>query len=182
MKYEIGQEVWQATWDAQPARVECPDCAGTARVRVMLPDDTIVSIECEGCRRGYEPSTGWLRVFDRKPIAKLVTIAGVEIENGKTEWRTSASYRVEECNLFDNEADAMTRAQAMAQEADREERDRVNQKERPLKSWAWHAHYHRREIKDAQRRIEHHTARLAVANKKAKADKPALSSTMGEAT
>ncbi len=173
MKYEIGQEVWRASWDSETSYIECPDCAGTARVRVMLPDDSIVSIECEGCRHGYYGSDGRIHAYDRKATAKLVCVTGLEMRDGKTEWQTSDSYRVGEEDLFDNEADALARAQALAAVADREERDRINRKERPLKSWVWHVHYHRRCIREAQRQIEHHTARLAVANVKAKQKEPA---------
>ncbi len=168
MKYEIGQEVWRASFDSADAYVVCPDCGGTARVRVMLPDDTIVSIECEGCRHGYSGSDGRIHVYDRRPVARLVNILGLEMRDGKTEWQTSDSYRVGEEDLFDTEVEAMTRARAIAADHDREERDRVNRKEKPLKSWAWHAHYHRSCIKEAERQIAYHTARLNVAKVKAK--------------
>lgn len=167
-QYEIGQQIWEATWEATQAYVACPDCAGTARVRVMLPDDTIVSVECQGCCKGYEGSDGRIMVYDRQPLAQLVTITGVEIENDKIEWRTDRSYRVTEDHLFESEAHALVAAQAMAAAADREERERVNSKENPLKSWAWNAHYHRKCIRDAEKQISYHTARLAVAKVKAK--------------
>lgn len=171
MKYEIGQPIWRASWDAATDYVPCPDCAGTARVRVMLPDDSIVSVECEGCRNGYEGSSGYLKVYCRKATAKLTSITGVEMRDGKTEWQTADCYRTSEEDLFLSEAEAVARALVIAARADKEERDKINQKEKPLKSWAWHAHYHRREIKEAQRRIEYHSGKLAVASKKAKEDR-----------
>jgi hypothetical protein len=173
MKYQIGQEVWFAGFDSVRTYVECPDCGGSARVRVMLPDDTIVSIACEGCREGYNGSWGRIRVYTRKPTCELVTLTGVEIEGEKAEWRALNHYRMSEDDLFDNEADCMVAAQAKADRYDQEERDRINHKEKPLKSWAWHAHYHRKQIKDAEKNIEYHKARLAVASLKAKADKVA---------
>lgn len=176
MKYEIGQQVWRATFDSREAFVVCPDCAGTGRLRVMFADDTVVSIECAACGPGYNPPTGRIKVYDRQPAARLTTITGVEISAGKTEWRTSDSYIVQDEDLFDNEADCLVRAQAIATEYDRAERERVNKKEKDTKTWGWNAHYHRREIKDAQRRIEYHTAKLAVASLKAKEDKALLPS------
>lgn len=171
MKYAIGQQVWYASFEATTAFVECPDCGGTTRVRVMLPDDTIVSVECEGCRHGCEGSDGRIRVYTRAPKCELVTITGVEIEGDKCEWRGYQHYRMSEDDIFDSEADCMVAAKAKAAQCDQEERDRINQKEKPLKSWAWHAHYHRKCIKEAQRQIEYHTGRLAVASVKARADK-----------
>lgn len=171
MKYQIGQEVWFATWAPTKTYVECPDCAGTGRIRVLMADDTMVSIECAGCSRGYEPPTGYIQVYNRQPRAKHTTVIGVEIRDGKTEWRTTETYCADDGDLFDNEADALERAQEKAAQHDREERERIAQKEKPTRTWAWNAHYHRREIKEAQRRIEYHTAKLAAANLKAKQER-----------
>ena len=168
VKYQVGQEVWRATFEAFTAYVTCPDCGGDKSIRVLLHDDTMVAIECEGCRRGYDPPTGLIPVYDRKPAASLEIITGVEVRDGKVEWQTSGTYRAAEEDLFDNEVDCLVRAKAIAAEYDREDRDRVNQKEKPTKSWSWHVHYHRRCLRDAQKQIEWHTAKLAAARTKAK--------------
>jgi hypothetical protein len=169
MKYQIGQQVWYAGWESAPARIVCPDCAGEGRIRVLLPDDSIVSVECVACTRGYNPPSGYLECYDRHAVAALVTILGVEMDGDKTEWKTTASYRTSEDDLFDNEVDAYAAAKAKAEEADRNERERIGRKHKDTRSWAWNAHYHRKCIKDAQRQIEYHTAKLAVANLKTKA-------------
>lgn len=173
MKYQIGQPIWRASWGAVTDYVTCPDCGGEGRIRVLLHDDTMVSIECEGCRRGYERPDGKIRVYTRQPMAILSTITGVEIRDGKTEWQTQDSYRTSEHNLFEDEASCLARAQEMAAEHDLEERDRINKKEKNTRSWSWNAHYHRREIRDAERRIEYHKSKLAVASVKAKQDNSA---------
>jgi hypothetical protein len=131
-----------------------------------MGDGTEVSVDCEACRRGYEGSPGYVIVHTRKPMAMPATIQGVRVEGDKVEWQTSASYIVEDDRLFLTEADALAKANEIAAEADRAERDRINQKEKPTSTWAWNATYHRREIKEAQRRIEYHTAKLNVANLK----------------
>jgi hypothetical protein len=170
MKYQIGQQVWRASFDISESYVTCPDCAGSGIARVMLPDDTIVSIECEGCRRGYYPPTGRISTHGRKPTARPTSITGLEMRGGKTEWQTVDSYRVDEEDLFDNEEDAFARATQIAAEHDRQERERINHKEKPLKSWAWHARYHKKCIQDAEKQIAWHTAKLAVARVKIKED------------
>jgi hypothetical protein len=179
VKYEIGQEVWVASFKAHEAFIVCPDCAGTGRLRVMFADDTIVSIECSVCGPGYEPPTGRIRVYDRRPLAMGTTITGVEVRDGKAEWRTGYSYSVDEVNLFDNEAECLARAAELAAEHDREERDRINHREKPTKTWSWNAQYHRREIKEAKRRLEYHTAKLAVASLKAKENSDAPDAAQG---
>lgn len=182
MRYEIGQVVWIAAFEPRETSVECPDCGGTGRLRVMFADDSIVSVECAACGPGYNPPTGRIRVFDRHPVANCTTITGVAINAGKTEWRTAQSYIVKDENLFDNEADCLARAKELAAEHDRKERDRVNHKHRDGKSSGWNAIYHRREIKRAQEQIEYHTKKLAVANLKAKEAKAIVALSTGQAT
>lgn len=154
MKYEIGQQVWFASWESQRARIVCPDCAGEGRIRVMLPDDSIVSVDCVACQRGYDRPSGYIECYDRHAVATLVTITGVEIEGGKAEWRADGHYRMPECDLFDNEVDAYAAANLKAAMADREEREQVGRKHKDTRSWAWNAHYHRKCIKEAHRQIE----------------------------
>jgi len=173
MKYQIGQQVWRAGWtQVIENHITCPDCGGTGRIRVTFHDETQVSIDCQRCGPGYNPPRGYLIVHDRKPAAMSTTITGVEIENSNAViWKTADCYQVEEQNLFDNEADCLNRAKAMAEEADKEEQDRVYNKEKDTRTWAWNAQYHKREIKEAQKKIEYHTAKLNVAAIKAKASK-----------
>lgn len=173
MRFSIGQEVWYACWEASETRIECPDCAGQGRIRVLLPDDTIVSVDCRGCERGYLGPQGYLVAYNRAARATHTTVTGVDIRDGKSEWHTADSRYVEDENIFDNEGDALARATERAAEADKVERDRIAQKEKPTATWAWNAHYHRAEIKRAQKQIEYHTAKLNVANLKAREDKAA---------
>lgn len=171
MKYEIGQHVWYAGWESAPARIVCPDCAGEGRIRVLLPDDSMVSVDCVACQRGYARPSGYLECYDRHAVAKVVTITGLEMRDGKTEWQTSENYRTSESDLFDNEIDAYAAAKVKAEQADKEERGRIGKKHKDTRSWAWNAHYHRNCIKEAQRQIEYHSSKLAVASLKAKEDK-----------
>lgn len=173
MRFEIGQQVYRATWEAREAHVFCPDCGGTGRLRVTFHDETQVSIECRNCAAGYDPPTGYVRVYDRQPRALLSTITGVEIQGTETRWRTSESYIVDDDKLFLDEESALAKAKEIAAEHDRADREKVFQKEKDTRTWAWNATYHRRCIKDAQRQIEYHSAKLAVAVVKAKETKAA---------
>jgi hypothetical protein len=168
MKYQVGQQVWRASWEGTETSIPCPDCGGTGRIRVTFHDETQVSIGCQYCARGYDPPTGRVRVHDRRPTAVLETITGAEIEGGKTEWRTNRTYRAPESDLFDNEAECLAAAAVKAAQHDREERDQINNKEKDTRTWAWNASYHRKCIKDAQKQIDYHSRKLAVASIKAK--------------
>jgi len=171
MKYEIGQELWYAAWEATINYVTCPDCGGTGRIRVIHHNDTMMSIECAGCSSGYDPPKGCVKVYDREARAYPVTIIGVEVRDGKAEWKTDRHYISDEADLFDNEADALAGAKLKAEKYDREEREKINAKEKPTRTWSWNARYHRECIKKAKRDIEYHTAKLAAANLKVKAEK-----------
>jgi ribosomal protein S27E len=168
MKYEIGQEVWHATFENHQVSVTCPDCGGTGRLRVTFHDETQVSIGCRNCSSGYDKPTGRVEIYEHQPRARLAIITGVEVDGAKVEWRTSDSYRVDESALFDNEADCMASAMTKAAAYDQEQRDRVFKKEKDTRTWAWNASYHRKRIKEAQRDIEYHSANLNVAKVKAK--------------
>lgn len=171
MKYEIGQMVWKASWDAHDAHVTCPDCGGTGRLRVTFHDETQVSIECRNCQSGYDQPTGRVRVYDRQPKAQLVTITGVEINGTETRWRSDC-YIIDEDVLFADQESALAKARAMCADLDQKDRDKVFQKEKDTRTWAWNASYHRKCLKDAQRNIEYHSAKLAVAKVKAKEKEP----------
>lgn len=167
-KFQIGQKVWRAIYDSQESSVECPDCAGTARIRCLLPDDTMVSIECEGCKLGFNPPTGRVMTYDRTPRAELGEIFGLEIYANKIEYRVRPSWIVAEEFLFDNEADALAKAARMVEDVARKELARIQSKEKPTKSWSWHVHYHRSCIRRAEKDIAYHTAKLNAARAKAK--------------
>ncbi len=172
IKYEIGQEVWRATCNREETSVECPDCGGTGRIRVTFHDDTTVSIDCQRCALGYEPPTGRIAVYDRVAKAERVTITGIDVRSGEEpEYRTNVSYIIDENRLFETREEALACAEKLAEEWDREEREKIAKKEKDTRSWAWNASYHRNCIKRAEREIEHHTAKLNVASLKAKEQK-----------
>ena len=179
--YEIGQDVFFASFSSHASEyVTCPDCGGTARLRVTFYDETTVSIPCQNCSRGYEEPTGRISVYCRKGEAKKARISGVEISGGKVEYRAeyhtfdddgrmyTGCNHIDEDKVFLTESDAQSRADLMAAEYDAEERERIFKKEKDRRSWAWNASYHRKEIKEAERRIEYHKKKLAHAAIKAK--------------
>lgn len=174
-KYNIGDEMWMLRTDTKEAYVECPDCCGEGRLRVIMGDETVVSIQCENCKRGYERSSGKLVVWESKAAPIKVNIKGVELTDEGVRYTTTQSYWVEEGNLFDTEEKAFAASAAKAIENDEAEKKRKLQKHNHNRSWAWNASYHRKELKEAKRKTEYHTAQLAIASVKAKQDKAAAS-------
>jgi hypothetical protein len=142
---------------------------GDGRLRVTFADDTTVSIECRNCTVGYDPPTGYVRVYERTPRATLCTITGYEVTGDNVRWRMDAGHIVDDEDMFANEDDAITRARGMCDEANAAERARVMNKEKDTRTWAWNASYHRDRIRQAHKDIAYHTAKLAVASLKNKA-------------
>lgn len=168
MKYNIGDIVWVASFEAREAWVTCPDCLGSKRLRVIMGDDTEVSIDCKGCEQGYLGPLGHLRVYDRTPHAVQSCIREIKLEDDGPKYSGASFYEKPEAEVYDNQEEAAAAAAVHAARMDKEERDRIAHKEKDTKSWAWNASYHRKAIKDAERQLAHHRAKLAVAAAKAK--------------
>lgn len=168
LKYKIGDELWVPAFDATETSIECPSCGGTGRLRIMFHDDSVESVDCPECGRGYDDPTGRIRCYDRVAKVHFVTVIGVTIENEGVVYKTSRNYSNAEEDLYETEAAAMDAARNMATQYDLAEREKILSREKQGKSWAWHAVYHRRCVKDANRALEYHTKKLKVANLKAK--------------
>lgn len=171
-RFNVGDPVFLAKFQASEKRVACPDCGGTGQLRVTFHDETTVSIGCTNCSRGYDDPTGAVTVHERKPTAEALIVNGLEIEGTTVRYRLGGGpgwhWIGEDADVFATPDEAMVRAQVLADEATKEERQRVYRKERDTRSWSWNATYHRKAIKEAHRQIDYHTRKLNVAAIKAK--------------
>lgn len=178
-KFQIGDVVWRPHFDASENYVECPDCGGTGRIRVIFHDETIVSIDCGECAVGYNPPTGRVKVYDRVARAELTIVTGLEIKpdgvtyhlGGNGSWYRTAP----EDEVCATEEEALAKAAEIAAKFDADERAKIQTKDHPTHTWAWNASYHRKMVKQAQRDLEYHTKKLNAANLKAKTDRAAIS-------
>ena len=173
MRFEIGQQIWIGDFSPlAPVYEICPDCGGTGRLRVTFHDETQVSIDCQNCSVGYDPPTGRVQVYRQLAKARSAIITGLEINGKKTRWHVdghSGGYRIiDDEDAFLSEAAALAWAEDHAKTYEQEQCDRILQKEKDTRTWAWNASYHRRNIKEAQRSLEYHKSKLAVAVIKAK--------------
>lgn len=176
-KYEIGDQVWAATCNTETVYMTCPDCGGTGRIRCIMHDDTEISIDCGGCSGGYNPPSGRVSYYKRIAKADSGVITGLNIEthDGKSlvEYTVQGAYnyRYKEDKLALSYAEALIIAEALAENENALEEDKILKKEKPAKTWAWNASYHRKCLKDANRNIEYHTRKLSAANLRAKAER-----------
>jgi hypothetical protein len=172
VKYNIGDEVWVADFEAWEDRITCPDCLGKRQLRVIMGDDTVVAVDCNACGRGYMGPLGYITAYKRTPGTKLTNIMGIRMDQGVVTYDCYGAHGKKESEVYLTMEEAAQAAAEWAARLDREERDKIARKEKDTRSWAWNASYHRKEIKEAQRRIDYHSAKLAVAAPKAKAKEP----------
>ena len=166
-KYSIGDTVWYARCNWTNEKATCPDCGGTGRIRCIMHDETTVSVECQGCQSGYDPPTGFVTVYGYYSHVEPITITGAEVGERETRYR-SHNYSIEASSLFPTKEEAEAAATRMVEEAKAKQAEKIAQKEKDSRSWAFNASYHRSCIRRAQKDIEYHTAKLSVAAIKAK--------------
>jgi len=103
---------------------------------------------------------------------KRAQVIGLDISQDNESYRVSydgiPSLRMDVGELFDSEDAAWKHAWAMRDEYDQREEQRLHAKCDDQKSWAWHVSYHRREIREAKKRIEYHEQALGIAKEKVK--------------
>ena len=176
-KFDIGDDVWRATFDASESFITCPDCGGTKHIRCILFDGSEVTIDCRGCQSGYDSPTGRVRVYDRAANAKSCTITGVSIDEGRDglviEYvaKGEYTYHVKEEFLFATKAEAMAKAEMMAADESAIEKVRIRKKEKDTSTWAWNVHYYRSKIRQAEKDIFYYTAKLNAATPHLKEEK-----------
>lgn len=171
MMFNIGDVVWQAHASQIQVWVICPECLGSGRLRVILGDDSEVSIPCICCERGYEGSPGKISTWEYQANAQQVTITGIESKLREGHLKTRylvGCYSGEEENIFATREEALERAAVLMREYQDEEKKRLGYKEKQHKTWAWNVSYWRREIRHAKEKIARAESRLAVVPKNVK--------------
>lgn len=172
-RFEIGETVFFATFSAHTSvYVECPDCGGTGRLRVIFHDGEEVSIDCQNCALGYNPPSGRVLVYKNKADVEERVITGMEIDGEEVRYKSrhhEGYYNTLDADrVFNSREEAEVKADELHKEFVAEQEARIFKKEKDAKSWAWNASYHRNQIKDAQKHIEYHTRKLNAANLKVK--------------
>ncbi len=162
MRFNIGDIIWHASCRGTDKWITCPDCFGTKTLKVILGDGTELVIPCAGCACGFDPPRGVVKTYDYGPRVEQVEITGVEMSATETKYRSSG-WIFKDDDVFATKEEAEARCVELVAQRVQEEADRLHLKEKDHRSWAWHVHYHRDEIRRKQKEIEMHTAKLNVA-------------------
>ena len=165
--YNINDKVWHASRKSTQEQVVCPECFGKKYLTVILGDGSQVTIDCAGCSLGFDPPKGYVIYYKQDIDVKQVIIDGMRIERDYVEYeinKTSCSCNiVKSSHLFATKEEAEVRAKELAEEWNKEQLAKIHRKEKNNRTWSWHVHYHRRQIRDAEKTIEYATKQLDAA-------------------
>lgn len=169
--FKVGDTAWVPSYGNMQKLITCPDCLGNRYLTCILGDGTQITFDCECCREGWE-YTGKLRIYEYQANVHSINITGLEID---TKGGIQVHRYKDGCaiysDVFATKEEAMAFAEAKVIEHDKAEQNRIkNHKEYARKSWAWNATYHQRQIKDLEKKIAYHEAKLRAAQPKAKAE------------
>lgn len=173
--FKIGDHVYRAFAGPKTIWITCPECCGSGRLRIILGDDSEVSIPCVCCERGYEGSPGKIQSYSFHADVSEFEISGVEsvIEQGNLRVRYSGGcWSIRGSDVFATPEEALRRAEQLTLEHQADEARRLRCKEKQTRTWAWNVSYWRKQIRDAEKTINRAKAKLSVAPKNPKlADK-----------
>jgi len=165
--YKIGDKVWYASRQTTRKSVICPECFGKKYLTVILGDDSQITIDCVGCASGYDPPTGSCSYYEHGANVSLVVIGRVEINSDYIEYgfnRVGGCMSIaKDTEVFPTKKEAEIRAEELAEESNKEQLAKIHRKEKNNRTWAWHVHYHRRQIRDAEKTIEYAKQKLDAA-------------------
>jgi len=177
-KWNIGDIVWEANYGTTKVQRPCPVCCGKLEVTLILGNDERVVLPCEYCGHGMSEPRGYLVDYERIAQAKPRTIAAIEStitsEGAEYEYRTAEGHRFHAEDIYATEAEAIVRAEQMAEKAKADEDTRAFYlKQNKNKTYAWNAGYHMDRVERAKKDIEYHTRKAQICQEKSKARQPA---------
>lgn len=170
-KFSYGEMVWCAEVRPTEKQVKCPDCFGMKYLRVTLGDDSVVTVDCQECERGYLGPQGTVTAHDYAATVETRMVTGIETWDGEFRYSFYQRSSVEESRCFATQEEATVRAAELQTEDEERERQRFAAKDKPNRSWGWNATYHRGCLRRAEKEIEYHTKKLAMALEHKKAEK-----------
>lgn len=166
--FGIGDTVFMADYARRERRITCPDCLGSKRVRVILADDTEVSIECGGCDPGgYRPSQGFILQWDYEVTTRKHIVSGVTVGFSKpVEYRLDESdgrcYLGSESTVFGTVEEAIAYGETLREDHESARNKEALSKTRGEKSWKWNAAYHRQQATRCRTELAYHEAKAVV--------------------
>lgn len=174
-RYKQGDRVWCASFNHVEKRETCPICFGKKQVHIVLGDESWIACPCEFCKVGFDGPVGTIRTHEREARAEQHTIAEVSIRANLSgedvEYTTISRRHFYPQDVFDNQDDALKRAEELAKEATEREfeallrRKALGEKDR---TYSWGVGYHKREAARHRKDAEYHERLCATCKERAK--------------
>jgi len=95
-KFKKGGKVFIGDVEYTDSYIACPDCLGTLKWLVVFADDTSEKVDCQTCKRGYEPPTGRIGIKNHRAVVREYTIGSVRYDDTNKE---PYSYMCEETGV-----------------------------------------------------------------------------------
>jgi hypothetical protein len=171
MKFNIGDKVWRAKAGLEAIETICPECLGSARLRVILGDESQVSIPCVCCEHGWDGSLGKIQSYTFVARTEEATITGIELHRQDDVDHVTYScggWHVDEEDLFLTQLGALADAARLVTEYEANRKRRLGCKEKQHKTWASNVAYWRSEIRRAKQTIAMAETRINAAPKNVK--------------
>lgn len=165
-RYNVGDEVWYASFSTREVKVPCPVCFGKKEVIVILGNDDEVAVACAYCEKGFEGSKGFVIEWVQEPRAELRTITRCSVEDYGS--REEVEYyslhsSLDPENIFDSESEAFEKASKL-----KELHETGTVKYKNEKSYTWNAGYHMKNAASKRKEAEYHEAKAKICKDKSK--------------
>lgn len=172
-EYNIGDKVWIAQCGQKQVRHDCPVCYGQLFVTLILGNGDEIRTPCDYCGKGYEGPKGYVLEYEWVAETRQVTIMSKTKKetNGKTEYDFH-SYDAYFHEAYDTKEEAEAKTLENIKEHEEDERKRIEwRKSHNHKTYSWHVGYSKKEIKEAQRKLDWHSKRVIFMKNRAKPEK-----------
>ena len=159
--FSIGETFWRPVLTPQQLTVPCPVCSGEKVVTVIIGQDERLMVECDACGLGYEHPRGVIEEWVSDPGAAEFVIEAVEsFMRGEWTVRSTTKERHSFASLCRTESEALAvSVAACATQAEENMRRRQHHRGRVSKA-TWSVQYHRAMIKDLERQLAWHRAKI----------------------
>lgn len=171
-KFNMGDVVHLATVRSTEKRTTCPDCMGKKFLTVIMGDDSRVTIDCAGCSLGYDPPRGYVTYFEHEARSETFIVGRIEIKPDGVEYGYGCRCGIKESDVFATAEEAMVRAKELEAQYNAEKLQKVYQKTKLTRTWSRNATYHRKRIRECERDLAHHRAKLDAAKAHVKTKEP----------
>lgn len=169
LPFSIGDTLWSPAHTPRQVTIQCPVCAGSRHITVIIGNGEIYETPCEGCGIGFNGPRGVIEEYDFTPSVTPFTIDALEsMEPARGEesarWRLRAndgsSAYLHDLYPSEEAAHAVATANALAQ-FERNMATRQRKKASATKQSGWTIRYHLEQIKDLERQIAWHQSRAS---------------------